>query len=305
MNVFLILNYENYSETMHCVESLLKLELRNAAIVIVDNGSKNNSYEYFKELYKHYGFIYVIKTYENLGFANGNNFGYEFIKTNLSPSCIVCLNSDVVIEDKDFISVLNDISKSTQYALIGQDIVKPVGKELWHQNPFSLDVKKEDIERNIDISKKEIADLRSSFFHRCLLYKNTIVENIRIAVKKITGIQGKSCVLDKKDSVSIQENVVLHGSCLIFTELFLQKHNLLFYPKTFLYGEEKILYLILRKEGFNTLFYPKLHVLHKHSQSTSKIEKSLVNRKIFLLEKSVESNSIILDIIENKREIRL
>lgn len=305
MIVFLILNFENYLETVQCVESLLRLKLCNAEIVIVDNGSMNNSYDILKNQFRKYDFIHVIKTAANLGFANGNNFGYEYICRNFSPSCIVCLNSDIIIEQTDFIPVLNDINKNDHIALIGPDIVRPIGKEKWHQNPFSVDINRTEIERSIEIGNQEIINLQNSFRSRVLLYKNTFMDNIRVLIKRLTGIQGRSFLTDNKNSTSIQENVVLHGSCLIFTKLFLQNHHKLFCSETFLYGEEKILFMILRSEGYSTLYYPKLRVIHKHSQSTSKIEKSLVKRKIFLLEKSVESSRILLNILDNNRVVEL
>lgn len=50
------------------------------SIVIVDNASANGTGRELQQLYQGAENIYVILNPENLGFARGNNVGFEFAK---------------------------------------------------------------------------------------------------------------------------------------------------------------------------------------------------------------------------------
>ena len=81
--VFLILNYETYWETNKCIESIYhsigrsNISSKAHEIVVVDNGSKNNSYTVLKENYESVDGIHLLKLSDNLGFAKGNNYGLD------------------------------------------------------------------------------------------------------------------------------------------------------------------------------------------------------------------------------------
>ena len=79
MIVFVVLHYKVFEETRKCILSLLKLQ-GDKRIVIVDNHSPNNSGRKLVEEYKNMPEVKVIITQYNLGFACGNNIGYQFAK---------------------------------------------------------------------------------------------------------------------------------------------------------------------------------------------------------------------------------
>lgn len=68
----LILNWNNASETIACVESLRQQDYGNFEIVIVDNGSDR---EDFQRLARLGGEATIVRSDINLGFAGGCNFG--------------------------------------------------------------------------------------------------------------------------------------------------------------------------------------------------------------------------------------
>src|SRR6478736_4073824 len=92
-----ILNYKNYHDTIECIDALLKSSYKNLKIVVVDNGSENDSLNhiinwlttievsllYFEDVYEKFGQgdnflesnarIILIQSEENNGFAIGNN----------------------------------------------------------------------------------------------------------------------------------------------------------------------------------------------------------------------------------------
>ena len=106
----IILNYNNFELTEKCVNSLLSISdlLR---IVIVDNCSPNDSYNYLVNRFREER-VHIIKTEENLGYASGNNTGVLYVKQFLSD-VIYCfiINPDVIVLNsqtlESVISVLN------------------------------------------------------------------------------------------------------------------------------------------------------------------------------------------------------
>ena len=78
---FVILHYISITDTIECIESILKnINYLKYYIIVVDNGSKNNSGNILKEKYKNNSNVKVILNENNLGFARGNNVGYKLAK---------------------------------------------------------------------------------------------------------------------------------------------------------------------------------------------------------------------------------
>ena len=75
-----VLNYVNYSETIKCVSSLLKQENVSARIVIVENGSGNESAERLRGAFDGEKTVTVVDTGKNLGYAKGNNIGIKHLQ---------------------------------------------------------------------------------------------------------------------------------------------------------------------------------------------------------------------------------
>ena len=66
------------SETSACVESIKKIE-GDKKIIIVDNASPNGSVKQIRELYGADSTVDIIESSSNLGYARGNNLGYEYV----------------------------------------------------------------------------------------------------------------------------------------------------------------------------------------------------------------------------------
>ena len=90
----IIVNYNNYEDTIKCVNSIRENEKKiKYEIILVDNASTNNSIE---ELSKIEGIV-LINNKRNGGFAFGNNIGIKYaIDKNFEY--IMLLNNDTEIE---------------------------------------------------------------------------------------------------------------------------------------------------------------------------------------------------------------
>lgn len=86
----IILNWNNWQDTITCVTACQKLEWPKTYILVVDNNSTNNSVETIRH---HFPDLELIETGANLGFAGGNNIGIKQA-LDLGAEYIWLLNND-------------------------------------------------------------------------------------------------------------------------------------------------------------------------------------------------------------------
>ena len=70
------------------------------------------------------------------------------------------------------------------------------------------------------------------------------------------------------DSSVMYANVVLHGSCLIFSPEYVKSEQEAFYKETFMWMEEEILAYLCQKKGYRMVYSPLLKVYHMEGIST-------------------------------------
>ena len=85
---FSVLHYQNDSDTIKCVDSILKLPQygHDVYVVIVDNASTNNSYAHLINKYSNEKSIFILQNNINEGFAKGNNIGYRYYRNILAAN---------------------------------------------------------------------------------------------------------------------------------------------------------------------------------------------------------------------------
>lgn len=90
-----ILNYNNWNDTLKCIKSSLKINYSNYSIVLVDNASTDNSCELLIEAFPK---LNIIKSTINGGYANGMNLGINYALKN-GADYIVILNNDTIVTE--------------------------------------------------------------------------------------------------------------------------------------------------------------------------------------------------------------
>ena len=91
----IILNWNGYSDTIECINSVKQINYPNYELFIVDNGSIDNSEEIIREAFPD---LTIIQTGENLGFAGGNNIGVKYA-FNSGADYVVLLNNDTIVDN--------------------------------------------------------------------------------------------------------------------------------------------------------------------------------------------------------------
>jgi len=254
---FVILHYQNVNDTLECIDSIKKLEYNDYDIIIVDNASPNQTGKELENLFDSENNIYVICNRENEGFAKGNNAGYRFAREKLHADYIVILNNDTLVLQNDFCTRVIGIYKGKRFAVLGPDIIN---RESSHQNPHRL-------------TPLSLKDLNR-------IIRNRTIIKLYLTLKKGLGLIGKVNFVERMEINKAQkerqdfdhtkecENIVLQGSCFIFSADFLKENENAFFEETFLYFEEDILAYLSFAKGYKLLYSPEIQIFHKEESST-------------------------------------
>ena len=78
----LILNWNGKELLKPCLESVLKIDYANYSVLVIDNGSRDNSLELVKENYNQ---VECLALDNNYGFSGGYNRSFEYLKND--PRC--------------------------------------------------------------------------------------------------------------------------------------------------------------------------------------------------------------------------
>lgn len=259
---FLILNYETYWESISCVKSIFatigkeKVDSGICPIIIVDNGSKNDSLPKLKLEYKKEEYIYIVSSRTNLGFAQGNNIGFKFIKDNFDANFICMINSDILMTDNDFLDKLIADYESTNFDVAGPNVVSPNSSCLNPQHSILLDINAADkLIRELSFRLK-LCDLHLEPIYAALVR----VKNIIAKKDYNTFGEGTTRQLDYKIGDQI------HGCFIIFSERYIQKFDGL-YNETFLYCEEALLRLRCQRAEMEMWYLSDISALHNESRT--------------------------------------
>lgn len=276
MTAFVILHYRAIDMTRTCVERIQALEGNNH-IVIVDNASPNGTGKLLAEEYAAEQNVTVLLNPENSGFARGNNLGIRWVRDSLPADFVVVLNNDVEILQKDFAVRIGEIYEEHAFDVLGPDIVSVFSGI--HQSPKSLHG------CTLDSVRRKRANVKRSS-HPILLLLSSGEKNSPFIWRLV---QRRQRAKQNIDSSVPAEGVVLHGSCVIFSDRYLKTHPEPFYPKTYMYYEMEILEWMCRREGSVIRYDSSISVLHYQYVASKQEFKSIVRRSKFVIDCLIES----------------
>lgn len=280
---FVILHYLTKKDTIECVESILNnVSYKNYSIIIVDNGSSNKSGEFLQMNYKTNEKVEVVLSKENLGFAKGNNLGFLRAKNKYLADIIILMNNDMLIEQKNFLDVIIHKYKKNKFAVMGPNIISLIDNGSQNPQPNRI---------------KSLKDARYQLVrHLILLVLNML--KVEVLLKKLLKIFKKE-KRHTMNNVNEQINVQLHGSCLIFSPLYIQKFNGL-YDKTFMYFEEDILYYLSKKNNLKMYYCPEIIIYHKEDSATNELINNDLKKNRFIYKHSLKSIVFLIRLMKEK-----
>lgn len=258
----LILNYNNYEDTINCVESVEKYNTSPIKYIIIDNGSKHEGTvealdEYlantFCDKYRKVNegektgvltYVTFLVSKTNDGYARGNNKGLNLAYADEEIDKVMILNNDVLF--------VEDIIPRLVQEYDNADDVGVVSPLLYKKNMEGIDY----------CCARRPQSVSRIFGHFLLYYFNPF------GIKDKWEKQQKY-LLDKpelKDTERFEIDLP-SGSCMLLSKKLFEEIGS-FDPHTFLYNEEDILYRKLHARGLINYIFPQLKCIHLGASST-------------------------------------
>lgn len=259
-----ILNYNDYQSTIKLVNHIASYENINY-IVIVDNCSTDNSVKYLSELENKK--IKIINMERNGGYGYGNNAGIRYAYIELQSDYVILANPDVIFESKSVDVMIDFLSKHTNYgitSIIAVDQNNNIQKDICWKLPSAL----------------EYTFSGSIILKR---YFNTMYQEV-----------------NRKEELSFMDTDCIVGSLLMMNMNLLRLDHL-YDENIFLYCEETVLGIILKKENIKTSMIVSDSYYHLHSVSIDKAFNT-IHKKLNLL---CESKYYVLKTYYNLSRIKL
>lgn len=261
----IVLNWNGWRDTIECLESLYQIDYPDYTIILVDNGSDDESlfkireyaqgtlkvkspfFEYNPEnkpieIIEYPGenenkipgrTLILIKNEINYGFTEGNNIGIRYALEHLHPDYIVLLNNDTVV-DPHFLT----------------ELVKP----------------------STSCEKIGIAGPR--------IYSYEEPEKTQYGGGKINWWIGKPIHCEREQGGEVE---FVTGCCMLLNA----KADPFFDPVYFAYFEDADLCMSMKRKGYTLVYTPSSKIYHKGSRSLQVGSESHVyhfarNRIIFM-----------------------
>ncbi len=146
----IILNWNSGEMTAQCIRSLLAMNTNEYEIVVVDNGSHDNS---VGSLRREFARITVLPQERNLGFAAGCNIGMQYAMKS-GAEYVLLLNNDTVVDQNFLSALLEEAERHPKAGIISPKIYfwdfpnrlwwAGGAFNLWHGIPEHLGRKEED-----------------------------------------------------------------------------------------------------------------------------------------------------------------
>lgn len=230
-----ILNWNGIKDTIECLSSIRKLEIKNCKlkIVVVDNGSTDNSVEVLK---KQKG-ITLLENKENLGFAGGNNVGMKYAVEN-DADFVLILNNDTIVKEDLLVQLIEAAQYNKKAGVLSPKIYFAKGYE-YHKDQY-----------------------RESERGKVIWYVGGIVD--------WKNVIGSNYGVDDVDVGQYQESREIDfatGACMFIRRAVIEKIGY-FDEKYFLYLEDADYSARAKKAGWKVVFVPKASLWHKVSRSS-------------------------------------
>jgi len=110
----IILNWNGIKDTIVCLESVYKLDYPNFEVIVVDNGSTDNSVKLIRNSFPK---VSLIENIVNLGYAGGNNVGMRYA-IDAGAKYVWLLNNDTVVAPDSLSELIRAAKQSDRCGLL-------------------------------------------------------------------------------------------------------------------------------------------------------------------------------------------
>jgi GT2 family glycosyltransferase len=110
-----VLNWNLKEDTLSCLDSLLRANIFEEQIILIDNGSTDGSVEAFQERYNNH--IHLVSNKDNRGYVEGVNQGVK-LALDQGAEWILLINNDTIVAE-DFFQCAAAELKKISFAIFG------------------------------------------------------------------------------------------------------------------------------------------------------------------------------------------
>lgn len=277
-----ILNYNDSVTTIDLIHRIHDYKNINK-IIVVDNNSTDDSYSLLSKYTDQK--LVLIKASENKGYGAGNNLGIKYVVDNFDSSYVLISNPDVYFSDDLVLKFINTFSIDSNIAVVSA-LQKDINGDLIRDIAWKTPTIRDYLFMDTKLFKKRI-DMESHYSNS-YLYSNNKAE--------VDCIPGALLMIDTQK----------------FKEIGGYDENM------FLYCEETLLSLKIKKMNLKTILITDDSYQHMHSVSINKSIKSklkqyqmIVNNRFYLLKNYMNANmfqlavgKIIYSLIIGKRKMK-
>ena len=290
--IIIILNFNSWQHTIECLESLYKIKYSNYGVILIDNGSKDDSIEkireyaagklkiksdffdynktnkpieiieYTKDQVQDLNFInnfnekalILIKNDKNYGFTKGNNIGIQYTLKHYPSDYILLLNNDTIVDENFLNEMINVAESVNSIGFVG-------AKTYYYKCQPSLLLKK-------------FLHIRHplNHFYKC----NCKIENCKTVIQSVGCKQnlwtGNSSLISSMqiDKGQFNEDKIvdfIHGSCML-TKIEMIKEIGVLDKNFFSYREENDWCLRGKEHDWESVVSHRAVIWHKGKGST-------------------------------------
>ena len=164
------------------------------------------------------------------------------------------------------------------YHIIAPDIITFKGI---HQNPYKM----KGVTKGEEIKLRNRKKLSILFYSLPFLYK----------LKSHEVVNREGPFIDKRI-----EDVVPHGAAVIFMNKWVEREEFAFYPGTFMYYEEDLLYVYAKSKDYKTIYVPSLQITHLEDMSTNSTQKNIRKKMLFQNKQKAHSLDVIINYMKGQ-----
>jgi len=114
----IILHWNNLPDTLACIRSVKELDYAPYRIVVVDNGSADDSNAAIAAQHPD---VTLLRTADNLGYVGGNNLGIQYA-LNAGYDYMWLLNDDVTVDPQSLTALMNVAQAKPNSAFLGPKV---------------------------------------------------------------------------------------------------------------------------------------------------------------------------------------
>ncbi|TFE00022.1 glycosyltransferase family 2 protein [Jeotgalibacillus sp. R-1-5s-1] len=129
----ILLNWNAYHDTVDCLRSLENLNYRNFHVFVVDNDSKDQSWERLKadEISGVFNLpLTMIQSGKNMGCAGGNNIGFKAAYEK-GYQYLWMLNNDTIADPDSLQKLVEEMQSDRQIGIVGSKIINMNNNLVW------------------------------------------------------------------------------------------------------------------------------------------------------------------------------